>query len=181
MNNPHKELWDLYDEAGRALGRTVVRGDPLQPGEYHQVVQIWIRNGDGHFLIQKRAPGLSILPGIWATTAGSVLAGESPRSGAVRELEEELGLDVSEETLELLFHGQKRNSLHTSWLLERDVAETDLTLQEAEVSAVMWASPEKIGRMVGEGRFHDYGSEYFRRIFDHRSQRVSPDVKHSRR
>ena len=76
------ELWDLYDSAGEPLDRTIRRGEPMAEGEFHLVVQIWVRNPRGEYLIQKRADHLEILPGLWAATAGSVLAGEDSRTGA---------------------------------------------------------------------------------------------------
>ena len=89
------ERIDLYDAGSNPLGRTVRRGEPLAPGEYHLVVQVWVRNSRGEFLIQKRRLGLDEAPGLWAATAGWVAAGEDSLEGAVRELEEELGIRAS--------------------------------------------------------------------------------------
>lgn len=74
-----RELWDLYDSEGRPLGRAGFRGVPLKEGEYHLVVQAWVRNADGEYLIQKRAADLASLPGMWATTAGSAIPATCPR------------------------------------------------------------------------------------------------------
>ena len=50
------ELWDLYDENRNLLGKTHVRGVPLQEGEYHLVTDIWMVRPDGKLLITKRHP-----------------------------------------------------------------------------------------------------------------------------
>jgi len=42
MTATPRERWDLYDQDGRPLGRTVYRGDYLSEGEHHLVVQVWI-------------------------------------------------------------------------------------------------------------------------------------------
>jgi hypothetical protein len=42
------ELWDLYDENRQPLGRTHVRGVPLEGGTFHLVVEIWFITDDGH-------------------------------------------------------------------------------------------------------------------------------------
>ena len=36
------ELWDVYDADRRLTGRTMVRGERFQPGDYHLVVHICI-------------------------------------------------------------------------------------------------------------------------------------------
>lgn len=168
MTLSSRELWDLYDSSGTPLGRTGFRGDPLKEDEFHLVVQVWVRNSFGEYLIQKRSASLASLPGIWATTAGSVLAGESACVGAVRELAEELGIRASEDELNMVLQERVSHSLGTAWLLERDVADAEIRLQEEEVSEVMWASPATIRQMVREGSFYDYGDHYFGLIFAHR-------------
>lgn len=42
------ELWDVYDKKRKLTGKVIRRGiDPLQEGEYHLVVHIWIKQSDG--------------------------------------------------------------------------------------------------------------------------------------
>lgn len=48
---------------------------------------------DGHFLLGQRAPG-TFYPGYWEFPGGKVEPGESPRAALIRELDEELGLEV---------------------------------------------------------------------------------------
>ena len=38
------ELWDLYDEALRPMGRTHRRGEPMAPGTYHLGADVWVIN-----------------------------------------------------------------------------------------------------------------------------------------
>ena len=47
------EIWDLYDATGRKTGKTMIRGEDVPPGLYHQVVHIWPINQKGEFLIQQ--------------------------------------------------------------------------------------------------------------------------------
>ncbi len=160
---PPKELWDLYDSHGQPLGRTIVRGDQLNDGEYHLVVQVWVKNSLGEYLIQQRADN-----GMWAATAGCVVAGETSRIGAVRELAEELGLPVAPHDLRQMYQDISRYALGTAWLLERDVADDAIRIQAEEVIETRWANQTVIRQMINQGLFYDYGDEYFRHVFENR-------------
>lgn len=50
------ELWDIYDKNRRPTGRTVERGKPMRQDEYHIVVNVWIINSKGQWLISRRTP-----------------------------------------------------------------------------------------------------------------------------
>lgn len=161
-----KELWDLYDRNGEPQGRTIVRGDYLNEGDYHLVVQVWVKNARGKYLIQKRAEHVQQAPGIWATTAGSVVAGEASRMGARRELAEELGIGAFLHELKQLYQDRSRDALGTAWLLERDVAHDEICLQMEEVGEIMWADRALIRMIVEQGLFYDYGDAYFWHVFE---------------
>jgi 8-oxo-dGTP pyrophosphatase MutT (NUDIX family) len=83
------ELLDVLDENRNKTVRLHERGEPMEAGDCHLIVQIWIMNGNGKFLIQKR-PG-----GKWETAGGCAVAGEDSISAALRETKEELGIDLT--------------------------------------------------------------------------------------
>lgn len=88
------ELWDLFDGKGKHMGtmRPVINSIPQ--GMYHKTVEVIIVDGKGHMLLTKRAWGKNIAPGRLEFTAGSVLAGETPKEAAYREVREETGLEL---------------------------------------------------------------------------------------
>ena len=103
------EKWDLLDAQGNATGRTIIRGERLQAGQYHLVVHIWIVDSHGRLLIQKRSPTLRLMPGIWAATGGSAVSGEISSDAARRELAEELGILTYPNELQYLGRLRRRN------------------------------------------------------------------------
>jgi 8-oxo-dGTP diphosphatase len=62
------------------------------------VVAAALTNQDGEILLQKRPEGRQ-MAGLWEFPGGKVDAGESPESALLRELQEELGIDVLAENL----------------------------------------------------------------------------------
>ncbi|WP_214816171.1 NUDIX domain-containing protein [Exiguobacterium sp. s59] len=93
-----REAWDLFDEQRQPLERTHFRGDELEPQTFHTVTEVFTFDKDGKLLLSQRHPDKTY-PLLWEGTGGSILAGETSRQGAVRELKEELGLHVAPEQL----------------------------------------------------------------------------------
>jgi 8-oxo-dGTP diphosphatase len=57
------------------------------------VVAAAMVDGDGRVLVQQRPPGKA-MAGLWEFPGGKVDAGETPEAALIRELAEELGVDV---------------------------------------------------------------------------------------
>lgn len=159
------EIWDILDENGNRTNRTIIRGQELQPGDYHLVVHIWVVNDKNEFLIQKRAEHLKLMPGMWAVTGGSAVQGEDSLTAAVREVKEELGIDVDLTNFTRIARVKRKDSIADVWLARQNVALEDIKLQAEEVSDARWASKEAIEAMLQEGSFHNYGEAYFNKVY----------------
>ena len=169
------EKWDLLDAEGNPTGRTIVRGERLLAGQYRLVVHIWVVDSRGRLLIQKRAPHLRLMPGVWAATGGSAVSGEISSDAARRELAEELGILTYPNELTYLGRLRRRNSHCDMWLLRTDdVRVNALHLQEEEVDRVMWVTWETLMEMVRQRRFHNYGQTYFRWLYRHIYKEAEP-------
>lgn len=139
-----KELWDILDGEGNPTGRTIERGKPLQAGEYMLAVHIYIVNSKGEYLMQKRSSTKEVLPGVWDTTGGAVTAGEDSRLGALREVEEEIGIKLALDELEYTARIQREQSFVDIWFLKKDFDAKACILQEEEVEAVKWVSAKEM-------------------------------------
>lgn len=160
------ENWDILNRNGKPTGRTVSRRCPiLRRGEYHLVVHIWTVDGKGKILIQRRSDSKPLMPGEWAATGGAAIAGEASRFAACRELKEELGIDKKRDELVYVTRMIRRNSLLDIYLTFTDCNPEELNLQKEEVAEVKWVSAEELAEMVSKGEFHNYGKEYFDKLF----------------
>lgn len=161
------EIWDVFDENGVPTGKTALRGQGvLKSGEYHLVVHIWIVSRSGMFLIQRRADDRKLMPGEWAATGGAAISGEDSFAAARRELFEELGIESDRESLKKLERIKRRNSLLDVWAIVSDVTEDELVLQSSEVAEARWVTEKELLKMIDEGKFHNYGKEYFDSVFE---------------
>ncbi len=163
----NKEIWDIFNESGALTGKTTVRGNGfLKPGEYHLVVHIWIVSTNGHILIQRRSEHKKLMPGEWAATGGAAISGEDSFSAAKRELFEELSISCNEESLKQIFRLKRRNSFLDVWLMTAEPEINTLTLQESEVAEAKWVAVTELEEMIKSGHFHNYGKEYFQKLFE---------------
>lgn len=153
-----QEWLDLYDWEGNPTGERALRSSPKQPGRFRLVVEVWIFNARGEVLMQQRSLQKKLLPGAWSPTTGCVQAGEDARTGCCRELEEELGLQVAPEELELVEHRRSRElgTLCDVFFLFQGPAVSQLRLQKEEVAQVRWMPVEEIEGLIRDGKTYTY-------------------------
>lgn len=135
---PHDEWWDLYDDEDHLVGRHL-RGQELPKGTHHDVVTVITLNSKHEVLLTQRALQKTYA-GEWETTAGSVLAGETLREAAIRELYEETGISCAEDELiylGILLTTEGHARMH-GYALLKDISLEEITLQEGETIDVKW-------------------------------------------
>lgn len=164
-----KELWDAYDREGNPLGFDLVRGEPLPEGVYHLVAEILSVTTDGRVLVTKRHPDKA-WGGCWEYTGGSVLKGETPVQGALRELREETGIAVSAQDLHPVYVGTRQgteriySTIYYCFVTFFDPSEQTVRLQEGETVDYKLLPYETFKRFLLEDRFVDV---LRRRFLDH--------------
>lgn len=140
------ELWNAYDRDQNILGFDLVRGEAIPEGVYHLVCDTVVRHVDGDYLIMQRDFNKKVYPGFYGVGAGgSVLKGESPLEGAVRELAEESGIIAKQEDLaQIHFHiSDKTQSIYYKYLCVTDCPKDSITLQEGETIDYKWLSKDE--------------------------------------
>ena len=149
------ELFDVLDDHGEKTGMVRERGVAHRDGSAHATAHVWIvreNTKSGYdLLLQKRSGKKDSYPGCYdISAAGHVPAGEEAVVSAVRELSEELGLDVQAEELQYvgirhasfedIFHGMpfRDNEFSRMFICRRPVETDMLVLQPEEVESVRW-------------------------------------------
>ncbi len=156
-SNPAIEYVDVLDENGNTVGQIKQRSRVHWDGDWHRVVHVWIENGRGGLLIQKRGAQKQTYPDKWdVSCAGHVLSGHSSRDSAIREAQEELGLILS--PLELRSVGTVRashsdgfrhdNEIVDIYVVQRDVSPKQCVLQADEVAEVRLVEVSELEKQV---------------------------------
>jgi 8-oxo-dGTP pyrophosphatase MutT (NUDIX family) len=144
------EYWDLYDGKRNKLPAQHIRGEKLESGLYHIVVHVWIVNSKNELLLTQRHPDKTF-PYKWEGSGGSILAGESSLDGALREVKEEIGVDLSKKDGKLIKTITRDNDFCGDfldvWLFKADFALEETKLQETEVIGIQWVSKAALKTM----------------------------------
>jgi len=149
------EYLDVLDEVGNPTGITKSKEEVHVSGDWHGTVQIWLMNPKGEILMQRRSHLKKSRPGKWDNTcAGHISAGETALDTAIRELNEELGLETTEKDLEFLYlisteqieqNGKLINHQHNNvFLAQLDPDINALKLQEEEVDEIRFVHHEEL-------------------------------------
>ncbi len=153
------EYWDIYDQHQKRTGKKVLKGTRLQNGEYHFIVHVWLRNCERKYLIEERSSKTSY-PYFWCTPCGNVMADETPLEACIREVKEEIGIDLSDKK-EIpfdcsLYEEDGQSYWCQTYLYEIDIDLSKVKLQEEEVSNVRYATIEEIKNMMEHHKFFIY-------------------------
>ncbi len=174
LENPEEaqgpELFDIYTPDGRPTGRTAPRGAALGEKERRLGAHVYLYDGQGRFLLQKRAENKKFHPGEWEVTMGHVLAGESTAECVLREAKEELGLALPLENLVKIYRWYEKGTqmLTDVFFACIDPPEGGFTLQKEEVAETKWAAKAEMLAFVRGlgGRTPDYTDTVCRYIQD---------------
>jgi isopentenyl-diphosphate delta-isomerase len=168
-----KNLWQQYDEQGRPLaGPGIAKAEAFGQGILHAASHVWIwrlQNGNPEVLLQKRAADKASWPNHYdISAAGHIDLGEDALTAAIRETQEEIGIDVPPE--ELFNIGIHRAHLQAPGLIENEFqwlylyqlqSGASFTLQADEVATTQWVALEDFRSRCQSDDFVPHGSAYF--------------------
>ncbi len=158
------EKRDLYDINRKLTGETIFKGEKIPENRYILVVMVFIENSEGKFLIQKRSIQKD---GKYASTGGHPKSGETSIQGIATEIREEIGLNVEENELKLIYSGREDSTqvFFDIYYLKRDFVIDDLVLQKEEVDFVEWDSIDEINNLIDKEMFlKNHVEEFYRML-----------------
>ena len=173
------ELVDILDESGNPTGKTIMKSEAHSKGFFHPTVHIWFYTVTGKILIQQRAKDKDTHPLLWdVSVAGHVGAGEDIVPSAVREVQEEIGLNIENNDLKKIGvfksvhqHGATLTDceFHHAFLCELKVPLHALKKQDSEVEALaliplIQLAEETIG-LTQPFKYVPHDSKYYKAVF----------------
>jgi 8-oxo-dGTP pyrophosphatase MutT (NUDIX family) len=142
-----EELLACFDASENEVAsqpRSVALAEPF-PDYYHGVVDIWIVDDRGSILCSLRSPE-SINPNKWQTYfGGHVPSGLSFETTALKELHEEVGLEVAPEELKLVEEGiyEPHKHFYKNYALKVNPASMMLDFTDHEITETKWLTFEQ--------------------------------------
>tara|TARA_R110002012_G_scaffold206357_2_gene376143 strand:+ start:69 stop:620 length:552 start_codon:yes stop_codon:yes gene_type:complete len=141
-----EEHIDIVTKMGVSTGKTALKSEIHSKGYYHNTAHIWFYTKSGQILLAQRAASKTIYPLLWdVSVAGHVDAGETIKEAAIREIQEEIGLTITETDLQKIGvfpcfqsydNGISDNEFHHTYIAKLQVPLENLKPQIGEVEAL---------------------------------------------
>ena len=172
------ELVDILDADGKPTGKTAMKSEAHLKGLFHPTAHIWLYTKDKKILIQQRGKEKDTFPLLWdVSVAGHVCARENIVASAIREIEEEIGLTVSNNDLEKVgvFKSIQKHRVgfvdcefHHTFLCELKVPLKSLQKQKSEVERLVLIPLSKLAEelqgSINSKKYVPHGKEYYKTI-----------------
>ncbi len=174
----NEEYIDIVTKTGEPTGSTALKSVIHAKGHYHNTAHIWFYTSKGEILLAQRAASKLIYPLLWdVSVAGHVDAGETIEVGAIREIKEEIGLEVKIDDLEKIGvfecfqsypNGIIDNEFHHTYIIALKVSIEALTPQFGEVEALKLVSLNKFKSLLdnskNNGHFVASNYDYYAKV-----------------
>ncbi len=154
-----EELLEVVTEEGNPTGEILSRDEIHNKNLLHNEIAVFVINKEGLVLLQKRAATKKSNPLCWGSScAGHVGVSESLEEATLRELKEELGMDVNMDQLHILVYkklrkGDKNSHIRTWYYVKTDFNISDFRIQKEELDEIRWFTIDEVISSVGDSHF----------------------------
>ncbi len=155
------ELVEVLTEDGNLIGERINKTSAHKNGICHGISAVALIDNNGRLLIQKRAVTKKDEPNKWDLSgAGHIDVDETPEEAAVREIHEELGINVEENELKLIDTYLNKVKLNEEiyinhftylFLVQKNISANDIVMQKSEVSATMFVNKKEYINLLNNG------------------------------
>lgn len=163
------ELLDIYDNNGNPTGKVIERGNKnikLESNEHIAVAVIYIENSKGEFLIQKTSKEKG---GEYSSTGGHIISGDTPLEAIKREVKEELGISIDNESIQELGYLLYDAPLRYMFYLKKDIDLKEIIIQESEVEFVKYMTIDEINNLINNNQYTKSHAIIFKKILEYKN------------
>lgn len=159
------EYLQLFDDNKIMLEEKIARSEKknVQTGRYFMIVLVFIENDEHKFLIQKTS---SEKDSEYATTGGHVTYGDTSMKTVIKEVKEELDVDIQENEIEFIDSIKHSLAYCDIYYVHKNIKIDELILQEEEVESVDWYSFAEIQSFIDNGEFRKGNIKPFEKVLD---------------
>jgi isopentenyl-diphosphate Delta-isomerase len=145
-----EEIFDVVNERDEVVGRAP-RPEVHRTGLKHRAIHVFVFNSRGEVFLQKRSMSKDSSPGLWDSSAsGHLDCGEEYDACVMRELQEEIGLNISECPRRVFkVDACAQTGQEFVWLYQCR-SEGPFTLHPEEIERGDWFAPERVTQWVQE-------------------------------
>ena len=152
-----EEKFDVLNELGEFTGKIASREECHKKGLWHRAVYAFVIDEKGNVLLQKRSSQKRLWPNLWdVTVGGHVESGEFGRQALIREVKEELGIEIGDNDIKYLVGSTSINEqgniinkhFNECYLIIKNIDITDIKLQKEEVSEVKYFSKDELLKRI---------------------------------
>ncbi len=169
-----EERLDVLDRFGNLTGKSETKRDIKKGGIWHHTVHVWMLNNENQLLLQRRAVDKSLYPNLWdISVGGHIRSGETKERAAIREISEEILLELSEDRLEYQYSirnckmdddGIEIRAINHIFTVIIDSTKDSYAVDNDEVQDLKWVNIEDLESLFFDVDSHDlvpHGDKYY--------------------
>ncbi|MDB6026006.1 MAG: hydrolase [Verrucomicrobiales bacterium] len=145
-----EEIFDVVNERDEVIGQKP-RREVHRDGDKHRAIHVMVFNSRGEVFLQKRSMTKDTYPGVWdSSSSGHLDTGEDYDACSVRELREEIGLEMKTCPRRLFKIDACRDTGHEFVWIYRCESEGPFTLHPEEIERGDWFAPAFVTGWIKE-------------------------------
>ncbi len=153
------ELIEVLDELGNKTGVIKTKQQIKKDGDYHHAISVCLVNDKKEILMHQRSSNKIIYPNLWSCfIRGHIKAYEDSITACLREIKEEMGIDVKDDELVFLYTRKENdtvgnkayinNIFFDNYIVYKNIDLKDIAIEKDEVSGVKILPYQELKKLI---------------------------------